>query len=115
MDILFLNISLTRTLMTSCWRSTYGISWVLLIMVAWLDAHLFPVIIPCATTHPVQRDQPVCPPSYRATGMNLVCEIAPATVTTLCQDTKETPISWVEVFSAYDTVSSLADTTPHFY
>lgn len=32
-------------------------------------------------------------------GMNLaVCGLAPATVTMLCQDTKETPMSLVEVF-----------------
>jgi hypothetical protein len=40
-----------------------------------------------------------------------VCGLAPATVTMLCQDTKETPMSLVEVFSPWDTLSSLADTT----
>lgn len=71
-----------------------------MIPVVLLDRHLFPVTmrqpipLPCA-------EEPTCMSFFLQghKGMNsAVCGLAPATVTMLCQDTKETPMSLDEVF-----------------
>lgn len=75
-------------------------SWLLLILVASMEGHLFPVTMPQPTPLPCAEGPSRMSSFLQAyKGMNLaVCGLAPATVTMLCQDTKETPMSLVEVF-----------------
>lgn len=48
---------------------------------------------PCHTAHlSPWAEEPTCMPSFLHKGMDLVCGLAPAKVSMLCQDTKETPI-----------------------